>query len=73
MQSKKLKVEKYKVIVKVDNETFVKYRSDNLLSFTKFLDTKFPTWRWFNVYASNGQQIANFTSKSRPTSKQVNR
>jgi ABC-type uncharacterized transport system permease subunit len=66
-------MEKYKVIAKVGDEKFVKYRSENLLSFTRFLDTKFPTWRWFNVYSSTGQQIANYTTKNRPLYKQVSR
>lgn len=64
---------KYKVIAKVSNEKFVKYNVNNLLLFTAFLDKHFPDWRWFNVYCKgterDGQQLGNFTSKSRPTSR----
>lgn len=62
---------KYKVIAKVNNEKFVKYNVNNLLLFTKFLDTNFVGWRFFNVFEytkdSTGTQIASFTSKNRPT------
>lgn len=68
MNSKK----KYKVIAKVDNEKFVKYNVNNLLSFKKFLDTKFRGWRWFNVYDKNtSKQIANFTNRTPPKKKHV--
>jgi hypothetical protein len=59
-------MKKYKVIAKVDSEKFVKYNVNNLLLFAGFLDKSFPLWRWFNVYDSTGNQIDNFTSKSRP-------
>jgi hypothetical protein len=62
---------KYKVIAKVENEKFVKYNVNNLLKFVEFLDTNFVDWRWFNVYnyvpGGKGMQLANFTTKSRPT------
>lgn len=62
----------YRIIVKVGKDEFVKYRSDNLISFTKFLDRSYSGWRWFNVYSKkSGHQIASFTSKHRPDSKQV--
>jgi len=63
---------KYKVIAKVDNEKFVKYNVNNLIKFCEFLDKEFAGWRWFNVYNYNsdglGEQIANYTTKNRPTS-----
>ena len=63
---------KYRVIAKVGNKDFVKYKVNNLVKFTKFLDDKFPNWRWFNVYeyikGNNGPQLGNFTSKNRPKS-----
>lgn len=63
---------KYKVIAKVDNEKFVKYNVNNLLKFCEFLDKEFSGWRWFNVYRYSsdglGEQIANYTTKNRPTS-----
>lgn len=62
---------KYKAIVKVNNEQFVKYHVNNLLAFTKFLDTRFPEWRYFNVYGSNGSQLANYTNKNRPITKYI--
>jgi hypothetical protein len=61
---------KYKVIAKVDNKEFVRYNVNDLVKFTAFLDTQFPTWRWFNVYRytseGNGEQLCSFTSKNRP-------
>ena len=64
---------KYKIIVKVNNEKFVKYNVNDLLLFTEFLDINFSGWRWFNVFEykkeSNGSQLASFTTKDRPTKK----
>jgi len=63
-----MRVKKYRVIAKVENKKFVKYHVNNLLLFTKFLDTHFVGWRWFNVYdKKTGEQLGNFTSKQRPT------
>lgn len=72
MKSLKMKTKKkYKVIAKVGNEKFVKYNVNNLFKFTEFLDREFSGWRWFNVYEysreGNAKQIANFTSKNRPS------
>lgn len=61
---------KYKAIVKVSNDRFVKYHVDNLLSFTKFLDKNFPDWRFMNIFL-DGKQIANYTNKQRPSTKKV--
>ena len=63
------KKSKYKVIVKVSPDRFVKYRSSNLLSFVAFLDKSYPSWRYMNVYDRTGQQVANFTCKNKPTTK----
>ena len=66
---------KYVAIVKVaDNPdgsaNCLKYRFNDLLKFTSFLDKDWGTWRWFNVYANTGinkgQQLDNFTKKRRP-------
>lgn len=69
------KSKKYRVIAKVGDEHFVKYRVNDLVKFTSFLDQMWPTWRWFNVHeyreGENGPQIANFTAKNRPTSRFV--
>ena len=67
MENKK----KYKIIAKVGKDKFVKYNVNNLLLFTEFLDVNFSGWRWFNVFEykeeGNGSQLANFTTKGRPT------
>lgn len=61
---------KYKVIVKVGGDKFLKYNVNNLLLFTKFLDRQYPDWRYFNVFRhtqdSTGEQLGNFTKKDRP-------
>lgn len=66
---------KYIAIVKVaDNPDgsakCLKYRFNDLLKFTTFLDKDWRTWRWFNVYANKGnykgEQLDNFTNKRRP-------
>lgn len=71
---------KYKVIVKVNNNAdgtayCVKYRVNDLLKFTQFLDTKWVGWKWFNVYSNleinKGKQLANFTKSKRPKTKFV--
>lgn len=66
---------KYKVIVKVENDKFIKYNVNNLLLFTKFLDEHFSNWRWFNVYdytqEGRGTQLANFTNRNRPKSRYI--
>jgi len=68
-------MKKYRVVVKVGNEHFAKYRVNDLVKFASFLDHTWPTWRWFNVYehreGENGPQIANFTANNRPTSRFV--
>lgn len=63
---------KYTCNVKVEAERFVKYRTSDLIQFAHFLDTKYPDWRWFNVFnKTTKQQIANFTRSNRPTTKHV--
>lgn len=66
----KVKKQKRSVIVKVSNDKFVKYDFvDNLVNFTRFLDRKFPGWRYMNVFdRSTNKQIANFTNSNRPKS-----
>jgi hypothetical protein len=65
------KKKKYKIIVKVNNDKFVKYNVNNLLLFTQFLDKNFSGWRWFNVYNMDKEQIGSFTTKKRPTSSKI--
>jgi len=48
---------RYTAIVKIKNRPdgsahCVKYRFDNLLSFTKFLDKDWAEWKWLNVYSN---------------------
>ena len=71
---------KYVAIVKTGNNPdgsahCVKYRLNDLLKFTAFLDKKWTGWRWFNLYCNQGEykrkQIASFTNKRRPISKKV--
>lgn len=66
---------KYRVIVKVSQDQFVKYKVNNLLLFTSFLDRSWPQWRWFNVYdykgENEGQQLASFTNKNRPLARNL--
>jgi len=68
-------MKKYRVIAKVEKDKFVKYKVNNLIMFTKFLDRKFSGWRWFNVYeynkSHNGKQLASFTSNNKPRSKYI--
>jgi hypothetical protein len=66
---------KYKVVAKIGNNEngtakCVKYNVNDLVKFAEFLDTKFPTWTWFNVYSKETKlQIGNFTKFKRPTAK----
>ncbi len=63
---------KYTCIVKVGNNTFLKYRLSDLLSFVKFLDQNHSEWRYFNVFDKlTKEQIASFTKNNRPTSKHI--
>ncbi len=71
---------RYIAIVKIktrpDGSAYcVKYRFDNLLNFTEFLDVKWAEWKWFNVYSNKGidkgKQLTNFTKLRRPKSKFV--
>jgi len=44
---------RYTAIAKINNNSdgsayCVKYRFDDLLKFTKFLDEKWPEWKWYN-------------------------
>lgn len=77
LNKKENKPKKYRCIVKIGNNPdrsakCVKYRSNDLLKFTKFLDSKFPSWTWFNVYLrDNGKQVGSFTKFKKPISKDV--
>jgi hypothetical protein len=69
------KPKRYIAIVKISNRLdgtayCVKYRFDNLLRFSKFLDKKWSCWKWFNVYSNRGKnkgmQLGSFTCKNKP-------
>jgi len=71
---------RYTAIIKIKNKQdgsahCVKYRFDDLLKFTKFLDVKWGDWKWFNVYSNKGinkgEQLESFTKFKRPKSKFV--
>lgn len=75
MKSRYNKPKSYVAITKIgDNKDgtahCVKYRFNDLLKFTIFLDTKWPEWRWYNVFSNKGndkgQQLSNFSNKRRP-------
>lgn len=66
------KAYKYRCFVKVGKQEFVSYGYKfpirNLQKFARFLDTKYPDWRFFNVFDSrSGAQVGNFTKFRRPT------
>jgi hypothetical protein len=72
------KPKRYTAIVKISNRLdgtayCVKYRFDNLIKFTMFLDKKWIGWKWFNVYSNRGinkgVQLGSFTCKNKPTTK----
>jgi len=71
---------RYKAIVKIKNNPdgsayCIKYRVNDLIKFTRFLDQKWPEWKWFNIYSNTGinkgEQLANFTKNKRPLTKFV--
>lgn len=70
-------VKKYRVIAKVGNKPTgeaqtVRYSVNNLIKFTKFLDAKFPTWTWMNIYHYDTRELLrSFTKNNRPDSPYV--
>lgn len=73
-------VKKYTGIVKISNKPdgnayCVKYRFNDLLKFTDFLDNRWSGWKWFNVYSNRGdnkgEQIGSFTNKNRPVKRYI--
>ena len=71
---------KYIAIVKINNNpdktaNCVKYRFDDLLKFTLFLDQKWKDWKWYNVYSNKGEnkniQLDSFTKYKRPISRNI--
>jgi hypothetical protein len=39
------------------------------VSFARFLDEKFPDWRFFNVFDQTGVQVKSYTKNDRPETK----
>ena len=82
---------KYRAIVKISmdkdpvtgKDQCAKWTVTDLVSFTKFLDKKYPHnladrkqgWQWMNVYEyvkdGNGKQLACFTKDRKPTTKNL--
>lgn len=61
-------VKEYLCIVKTGDSKFLKYHVNDLLKFTKFLDTTWSDWKFFNVFDKKTEnQIASFTINDRPT------
>jgi len=69
---------RYLAIVKIGNNAngtahCLKYRFNDLLNFTKFLDENWSDWKWYNVYSNlemnKGIQLASFTKNRRPCGK----
>ena len=75
MKNKRNKSKKYLCIVKLGNNPdktakCVKYRSNDLLKFTSFIDRKYPEWKWYNVFLKETrEQVNNFTKYKRPHGK----
>ena len=54
-------LKKYTCIVKTGPQKFVKYRLNDLVKFTSFLDRSCSTWTWFNVFDNRTRlQVGNF-------------
>ena len=71
---------KYIAIVKINinpdrTANCAKYRFDDLLKFTLFLDQKWKDWKWYNVYSNKGEnkniQLDSFTKYKRPISRNI--
>lgn len=68
---------KYRVICKTENRwnrsaITRKWNVTDLKKFEKFLDEKFPTWTWFNVYDKETRvQVASYTKFDRPSTRKV--
>ena len=64
---------RYTVICKVGVDDFKKWRAvTNLIRFTEFLDTTYPSWRFYNVFDSKTkEQIASYTQKRKPQTRFV--
>lgn len=65
-------MKKYTCIAKTGDDKFLKYRLNDLLKFTRFLDKQWPGWRWYNVFDNRTKtQVANFTKSKRPDASRI--
>lgn len=80
MSKRKNKPKLYTCICKIGNNpdgtaNCIKHHLNDLLKYVTFLDKKYPTWRWFNVYSNRGaekrEQLGNFTKLRRPLSNRL--
>lgn len=71
---------RYTAIVKINNKSngeahCLKYRFNDLINFTYFLDKNWSDWKWYNVYSNlennKGVQLGSFTKIKRPVSKSL--
>lgn len=71
----KKKSHKYVTISKVGAEHFVKYRTSDLLQFYNFITSKYPNYRFTNVFSNTGsnigEQLGNFTKVTPPIAKEI--
>ena len=79
-REKENRAKRYIAIIKIRNNPdgtayCVKYRFNDLIKFTKFLDQNWTGWKWFNVFSNRGDnkgmQIASFTNKKRPVTNRI--
>ncbi len=71
---------RYTAIVKIKNNpngeaNCVKYRFNDLINFTYFLDKAWTDWKWYNVYSNLEKnkrvQLGSFTKNKRPINKSL--
>jgi len=61
----------YTVIIKVGHEKFIKYRKvKRFRSLRNYLDEKFPSWRYINVYCRNTKTLVGSFTKNNPPVRQ---
>jgi len=65
---------RYNIVAKCSSgrRDFRKWRTSDLLKFTRFLDANYPDWKYFNVYDRRTRvQLSSFTKNSKPLTKYV--
>lgn len=62
----------YKVWVKTGNDCHKEWHTSDLIDLQSFLDTKYPEWRYFNVYDKKTNiELGRFTKFKRANSKVI--